>query len=226
MTAAFASVLAKAVMPQQWNLYLTCTCLPVSVIGELVKGQWPTLQCLSLGRAKLTAAAIQELAIGQWPSLQFLFSLGMAEDANVLSVLTGAQFRWPQLRMLSLLHSTDHQTECGLFWLGQMYTVTEREGSSSPDTDLAAGGQAPMSIWCQLEFLALANQTVDASAFSRLVSSGSCPLQYLQLENVRLDATALVELARADVPELETVVLTDCLDSATAPYVAKGSGQR
>lgn len=39
---------------------------------------------------------------------------------------------------------------------------------------------------------------------------------------MHLDAAALVELTRADVPELETVVLTDCLNMATAPYLAEG----
>ena len=54
--------------------------------------------------------------------------------------------------------------------------MNDREGSSSPDTDLAAGGQARLSIWFRLEFLALANQTIDALAFSRLVSTGSYSL--------------------------------------------------
>ena len=43
----------------------------------------------------------------------------MAEDANVLSLLTSGQFKWPQLRLVSLLHSTEYQTECRLSQLGQ-----------------------------------------------------------------------------------------------------------
>lgn len=39
---------------------------------------------------------------------------------------------------------------------GPTYTMNDREGSSSPDTDLAAGGQARLSIWFRLEFLTLA----------------------------------------------------------------------
>ena len=109
MTAAAASVLAKANMPQQWYLHLTCEHLAASVIGEMVKGQWPTLQCLTFGRAKLTAAAIQEPAAGKWPSLKCLMSQGMAEDADAISVFASAEM--PELKVLHLSPPKETQPE-------------------------------------------------------------------------------------------------------------------
>ena len=222
MTAAAASVLAKANMLQPWHLHLTCDHLPASVIGELVKQNWPTLQCLNLGHVKLTAAAMQELAAGKWPSLKCLLSHGMAEDTDTLSVFASAET--PQLEMLHLLHTKDIQDLEEMARLGEAFSLLMAIGSipEFDETGGAASLEVTSSLWSQLEYLALENQSIDASAMSKLMLAGLTQLATLQLNGMPLDAAAVLELSHGHLPKLQTLMLIINLSSAAVPSLSQG----
>ena len=209
LDADAVAVLVKAEWPRLLSLNISHNPLQPPFTSHIANARWPLLTALDLSMPpgfRLDTTAVADLLKAEWPQLECLRLNSALEPSAALSLASGA---WRQLKALHLCNNRLGVSAMAHL-VSASWPLLEQLTLSANNLDAEAVGHLAKSKFQCLTDLDLSSNNLGADAMQELANGSlSCQLKILQLSCNDLNAIAIAHFVSADWSGLQSLHLLE-----------------
>lgn len=179
-----------------------------AIIKERSGLAWPSLKCLTLGDGAIDDLGMAELTMAEWPCLESVCLIGLSAEKFAE---TFASCEWPALSRLEL-KEVEHADEGALMCtrLSKVHLpVLETLVISGCCLNAAAIAELGEAAWEILRHVSFLWCPIAAAELAQLEQAKWCSLHALDISWCALDFEAVSELSRGQWPLLHSLVVCE-----------------